>query len=392
MTSPRVVLVSRRFWPWSDDDAALATRTANAFVARGWSTTVLTQSGLAHWPTTYDHNGVRVVRILRPAGSWLSIWSQRRAVTQWLDEQRASYDLALVLGLQGDAAVVIEAAKRLRFPVVTRVLQVGPGGECHQQMHTSAGMRLRRACAKSDAIIASSELAERELIAAGYPRDRIRLIPPGIPLPEGRSDRARIAIRAALGTADPGLNLPDDAWLALHSLRAGNEEATLWLLRVWREVVERHPRSWLWLLGDAAQQQWARRLAHDLNLLGRVTPIGSFDDVSDFHLAADAYVEPGPTYEPPAAMLQAMAAELPVIAAVGATRGADYDSPVIDGRTGRRIPPQNVDALQAAVEQLERRPDWSHELGRAGRQIVERDFGIEAEMSSYAKLFEALRR
>ncbi|MBL8825709.1 MAG: glycosyltransferase family 4 protein [Planctomycetaceae bacterium] len=391
MKAPRVVLVSRRFWPSSDDDAALATRMATSFVDRGWPTTVITQTGQAHWPASYDHNGVRVERLLRPARGWLSVWNQRHAVLRWFEQQRATFDVVVPLGLNDDAALVIEASKRLRFPVVSRVLQVGPGGECHQQMHTSAGMRLRRACAKSDVVVAASELAERELIAAGYPRDRIRLITPGITLPEPRRADARSAIRAALSTADPGLNLPENAWLALHSLHAARPESTMWLLQVWRTVVAHHPRAWLWLLGSAEQQLWARRQLQELNLLGRVMPIGAFDDVQDFFLAADAFIEPGPTYEPPLFMLQAMAAELPVIAVAGNEGVPESGLPVIDGRSGRRIPPQNVEALLAAIEQIEQRPAWSHELGCAGRQIVEQRFRVEAEMEAYARLFDKLR-
>lgn len=390
MKAPRVVLVSRRFWPGSDDDAALATRTAAAFAARGWPTTVITQTGQAHWPASYDHNGVRVERLLRSPRGWLAKWNQRHAVVRWFEQQRTTFDVVVSLGLDDDAALVVETGKRLRFPVVSRALHVGPGGECHLQMHSSAGMRLRRACAKADIIVAASELAERELIAAGYPRDRIRLITAGIALPEPRAADARLAIRAALSTADPGLNLPENAWLALHALRPSQQASTLWLLQMWRTVVAQHPRAWLWLLGDIAEQRWARRQLQELNMLGRVTPVGEFDDVQDFFLAADAFIEPGPTYAPPLTMLQAMAAELPVIAVADNESLAEGALPVIDGRSGRRIPPQNVDALLAAIDQVEKRPIWSQELGRNGRQIVEQRFRIEAEVDAYARLFEKL--
>lgn len=389
---PRIALVSRSFWPEADDNAAWATHTARAWHSAGLATTVLTTRGLPHWPEVYDHNGVMTFRILRPGRGWFAARALRRTLLDWFTTHRRSFDVAVVAGLQEDAAVVVEIARRLRFPVVLRVSQIGPGGECHQQMHTAAGMRVRRQCAQADALIASSDLAERELIAAGYPRDRIRLIPPGIELPPSRAALPPSAVRAALAAADPSLNLPAEAWLALHVLRPDNDDATRRLIGQWRSVIEHWPRSWLWLLGEPALQNRARRWCEDRNLLGRIWPVGVFDDVDDFYLAADALIEPGPIYDPPHGLLRAMAHELPVIAAVGDTHLERQTTPVIDNRTGRRIPLGNDEALLAAIGQMQQRPDWSCELGQHARQWIAQEYALAAATDAWRQLCQVLLR
>jgi glycosyltransferase involved in cell wall biosynthesis len=47
---------------------------------------------------------------------------------------------------------------------------------------------------------------------------------------------------------------------------------------------------------------------------------------------------------------------------------------VIDGVTGRLVPPRSVEGLNAALRELLARPDRGRSLGLAGREKVRRQF------------------
>lgn len=385
MTARRLVLVARRYWPLADDASVVAMRLAAAFQSRGWPTTVLTCRWLRHWPDEFDHNGVRVVRLHRAPGGWFGGSGYRHRLRQWLAEHRQEYDAALVLGLLHDADTVVSSGDRWQFPVALRTLSAGPEGDCHRQLHEAGGGRKRRTCAHATGIVGPTALAERELIASGYPRDRIRLIPPGIALPEERIGPVQRLAQQSLASANAELVVSERAWVALHVVRSHQLDATRWLLEIWRHVIERAPNSRLWLAGDMALQEKARSWAHELGVLGPAVNVGLFDDEDDLYLAADALIEPGLSYESPLAVYRAMAAGLPVVAAVD----GQHDSIIVDGRTGRRLPPRHLETLATAIEQLQSHTAWAAELGRAARAFIEQDYGIDAEVNAYAQLFDS---
>ena len=82
-----------------------------------------------------------------------------------------------------------------------------------------------------------------------------------------------------------------------------------------------------------------------------------------------------PWYEPFGIVpLEAMACGIPVVAtAVGGLLDT-----VVDGVTGRLVPPRDPSALAAALRDLLANPDLRHAYGRAGRVRVERSYSWDA--------------
>jgi glycosyltransferase involved in cell wall biosynthesis len=84
----------------------------------------------------------------------------------------------------------------------------------------------------------------------------------------------------------------------------------------------------------------------------------------------------------PNAVLEAMAASKPVVAA----RSGGTPEVVADGETGILVPPRDVPALRGALEKLAADPDLRKKMGRAGRERAEREFSVD----KMVKLYEAL--
>jgi glycosyltransferase involved in cell wall biosynthesis len=68
-----------------------------------------------------------------------------------------------------------------------------------------------------------------------------------------------------------------------------------------------------------------------------------------------------------------MACRRPVVA----TRAGSIPETIVDGETGLLVPPQDDEALAAAIVRLLRDDDLRARLAEAGRALVEAEFSVE---------------
>ncbi len=120
-----------------------------------------------------------------------------------------------------------------------------------------------------------------------------------------------------------------------------------------------------------------------LNLAGSVAIVGTFDDVELLLPAADVFVSPAPEggIQP---VLEAMAAGLPFVAAdVPDNRWLQGDP-----AAGVHFPPDDAEALAAAILGLLDDADAAQQLGRAGWQRAQRDFTLPGMAEGFCKVLE----
>jgi glycosyltransferase involved in cell wall biosynthesis len=102
--------------------------------------------------------------------------------------------------------------------------------------------------------------------------------------------------------------------------------------------------------------------------------------------AGDIFVLPSHEEGFSNALLEAMAAELAVIAtAVGGNSDA-----VVDGESGILVPPRDPRALAVALKRLAGDPALRRRLGEAARTRVEQRFSLETCVARYERLYRAL--
>jgi glycosyltransferase involved in cell wall biosynthesis len=101
---------------------------------------------------------------------------------------------------------------------------------------------------------------------------------------------------------------------------------------------------------------------------------------------ADIFVLPS-TYEGfPVAILEAMAAGLPVVA----TAVAGVPEAVLPGRSGLLVPPEDAAALAGALGELAADPERRRSMGLAARRELEQHFTIEKVGAAYRSFWESL--
>lgn len=385
MTPMRLVLVTRRFWPLIGGAERVMAELAHALQEQGANVTILTAQWERSWPREIVHRGVRVVRLPQPSLRFWGTWRYMRELNRWLTEHRSEFDLVYVSMLKHDAYVAVGAGKRLGFPVALRAEGPGLTGDVHWQLRNRFGWRIRNQCYKADAVIGPSPIIHRELIAAGYPRDRAHYLPNAVPLPKRPSAEIKTASRTALADAHP-LMSAGEAPVALYAGRLHEAKGLADLVNAWAIVSERRPDARLWLAGEGPLRDALFRQVADLGLDGRVVLCGAFDAVDELLAAADTFVLPSYEEGMSLALLEAMAAGVPVIASdIPANREL-----IEPDRNGLLVPTRDPNALGTAILRLWDGPAFAKSLAEAARERVEREFALPIRAKEHLDLFERL--
>lgn len=129
-----------------------------------------------------------------------------------------------------------------------------------------------------------------------------------------------------------------------------------------------------------------KELSGALNLHDRLIFTGYREDIPQIMAAMDVFVLSSIMEPFGRVVLEAMAMAKPVVA----TRAGGVPEIVINGETGLLVPPENPQAMAQAIVQLLRDRGQAARMGRAGRERVERYFGMEAHVAKIAEIYEEL--
>jgi len=139
-------------------------------------------------------------------------------------------------------------------------------------------------------------------------------------------------------------------------------------------------------VGDGPERAGLESLARELMLHRHVRFAGAVgqDELPQWYAQADAFCLPTLAEGLGVVLLEAMAAELPVVS----TRVMGVPEVVEDEATGLLVSPGRVDELADALERLAASPDLCERLGRHGRMRVDTEFALDAATSRLIELFE----
>jgi glycosyltransferase involved in cell wall biosynthesis len=148
------------------------------------------------------------------------------------------------------------------------------------------------------------------------------------------------------------------------------------------------PDAWLWIAGEGPEAATLQGLARDLGVADRTRFLGWRDDSDALMRAADLFICPS-RHEPLGnVILEAWAAEKPVIATAAAgpaeLLGAD--------ERGVLVAVDQPAALSQAIVDLLADPDRASRLAAAGYAAYEREFTEEVVTAQYLAFFERARK
>lgn len=316
------------------------------------------------------------VGVLLPTSGHFEVWLRDRGVrywtVPWLDRDELGAVFALFRFLRRERFDVVYAnetnrltravgvaAVLARIPFISHARSMGWNQSWKSLGHLAAASRVvavSHACAESI----------RRYVRPGH----LRVVHNGVPTAALPADReaARASVKRELG-----LNPSDRLILSVGNIspRKGQE----YQLEAMARLVDKLPDTHLWIAGSgkARHAHYLRNVesrAAAPDLQERVTLLGFRSDIPRLLLAADLLLHTPHADPHPRAVLEAMAAGLPVVSF--ATDGVTET--VVHGRTGYLVPSEDSRGLAIALLSLLENPEDARRMGAAGRDRVEESF------------------
>lgn len=228
----------------------------------------------------------------------------------------------------------------------------------------------------------SQAAVDRYIQVKAAPRNRIRFIPNGL---DTKRFIRNPAVSASLRNEMKLGNV--FVWLAVGRIQVEKDYPSM--LHAFAKAKDAK-RSILLIVGRGPHGKEMEKLAGELGVSGLVHFLGVRTDVPDLMNLADGYVMSSAWEGLPMVLLEASASELPVVATdVGGNREV-----VVDGKTGFIVPPNDPRALASAMEcVMEMGEVERSEMGRAGRDHVEKYYSLEKVVDTWEELYgEILNR
>jgi glycosyltransferase involved in cell wall biosynthesis len=139
--------------------------------------------------------------------------------------------------------------------------------------------------------------------------------------------------------------------------------------------------------GHGSYRDELRQLIAELGLESRLLFAGYRHDMPGVMASIDVLVHASVQPEPfGRVLIEAMAAGTPVIA----TRGGGVTEIVTDGETGLLVPPDDVDAMAAAIERMLETSGVRISMGKRGRERVIHSFSAKQHASAIERVYETI--
>jgi len=212
----------------------------------------------------------------------------------------------------------------------------------------------------------------------------IPVLLPGYPETHARvSPEQRKRLRQAAG-------IKDDEFLMVNVARLAPEKAQDQLIKSFSIIHQKYPNTKLWIsgVGMASIEQELLRLRSEYGLESSVKLLGFTKDVWSLLNTADMMAHPSHAEGMPAAVLEGMAASLPIVASAvnGLPEMIEHDY------CGKLVAENDVQGFAEAVIDLIGDREQAARLGRMARHRIETDLSIGTAVSEVERLYRKILR
>jgi glycosyltransferase involved in cell wall biosynthesis len=251
---------------------------------------------------------------------------------------------------------------------------------CHGFIESGTRARIyhwlqRRALRSFDAIVAVSSPIEQSLRDAGVPPEKISLVPNAYQA--SATSLSREAARRALGLPDATLI----GWVGRLSFEKGLDVALEALARLDRSD------AYLVVIGEGQEEPALRNLAQTLGIADRVLWRGAIANAERLFAAFDAFLLSSRTEGTPMVLLEAMAANIPIVATeVGGVPD------VIDSSSARLVRAGDPSGIAIALTASLSEPDPTAIRVRRARDKLRQRFDIASWLARYESIYRTVAR
>jgi glycosyltransferase involved in cell wall biosynthesis len=230
-----------------------------------------------------------------------------------------------------------------------------------------------------DRVVAISEGIGQVLLGEGLPTAKLRVVRSAVDWEHWASPCDRAAAAATLGVPADGLLIGVVAQLIP---RKGHR----FLLEALPPLIGVHPGLRVLFFGQGPLEAALSAQIADLGLTGRVTLGGFRDDLNRLLPCLDLLVHPAIMEGLGVSLLQAASAGVPILA----SRAGGIPEAVRDGINGVLVPPGDSAALGQALTRLLADRHLRRRLGEGGRELMRREFSIDAMVEGNLAVYREL--
>lgn len=282
-------------------------------------------------------------------------------------------------GIEGVSALGL--AMQLEIPLVTTFHGFDATLKTHAMLGSPAWFRyplLRRKLAREgNLFLCASSFIRQKLLETGFPESRTHTHYIGV-------DCQTIRPRADF----------EETPLILHVARLVEVKGTRYLLRAFATVARKYDRVQLVIIGDGPLRRQLHALTASLGMRDRVEFLGAVPHVAvlSWMRKAAMLVLPGIRTATGReeglgmVLLEAAATGLPIVG----SRVGGIPECMLEGKTGFLVPERDEDALARRMAELLEDPVRRHQMGAAGRALVEDRFDIDRQTAVLENYYDSL--
>lgn len=396
MTKPRICIFTETYYPVVGGGETQARLLAESLVREGFSVIILTRRSDASLARVERFGEVTVYRLMPVGRGQFKKWGLMLSCLPHLILLRNHYDLIFVSGFRivGVSAVLVGLILGKAI-----VLKADSQGEMSGQFFANGLAKFRlspsslpfswflwlrnRILKRANAFASITADLSAELLATGIDPSVIHNIPNSVDTARfcPVTPKQKSALRAKLG-------LPQTDQIVIYTGRLVSYKGLPLLLRVWQEILRKHPGSTLLLVGTGGLdihncEADLRAYVHAHALHPHVLFAGSVQNVEEYLQASDVFVLPTEDDAFPSSLVEAMACSLPVVATpVGA-----IGTIIADRKSGLLVQPGDFQQLFGALDNLLTDAALATQLGRAGWQRVQEHYSTDIVTCQYQELF-----
>jgi glycosyltransferase involved in cell wall biosynthesis len=298
---------------------------------------------------------------------WM-FWQLRKHIAQWQPDILHTWTL--------EATAYAHAASRWcgNRRLIINHAWIGPG-------KTSLELGLDCALARrAHCVVVDSEAVRNDCVQHGLPAENMRVIPNGVEAVQPLDSTKKQVLEQ--------LGLPENArlvaWIAPLTLQKRLKDA-IWatdLLKVFRDDVH------LLVIGEGPRHDACRLFRDKVLIRDKVHFLGNIADVQQLLPYCDVFWSTSESEGHSDAILEAMAAGLPVVATdIPGTRDL-----VLPNTTGHLVPVGDRAGFAKYTERILNDADMARRYGDAGRQRVAQDFNAQAMLDHHLELYRKVMR
>jgi glycosyltransferase involved in cell wall biosynthesis len=233
----------------------------------------------------------------------------------------------------------------------------------------------------TDAFIGVADAHARHLVECEkFPADKVHAIYNGVDC-DRFAPRDATAIRQELGLV---ADAPVVGILAALRPEKNHEMFLAGAQRIRAQL----PQAQFLVIGDGPRRADLEALAESLEVSSAVRFLGSRPDVPELLAACDLVALTSHNEASPVSILEALSSGCPVVA----TKVGSVHESVVDGETGRLIPPGDLEAFTSASIELLKDSPTRCRMGAAGRERVQQRWSLDSMVAGYEQLIERIHR